>query len=500
MCYYSYKLYRTNRKFISPYYRQRLLNSFDCGRCPECLEKKRREWYVRTVYEVKDTFANNGYVYFDTLTYSEANIPRISHYFNIDPSVDGYCFDYKQVTDFIRLLRTTLNRDGYDVDNNLRYFYATEFGSRCTKRSHIHCMFFIRNNFIDPYEFSRYVSDCWSYGRTDGLPYKSHYYVSQHNVIRGNSSSVVKVSKYVSKYVVKNIEFNNMIDKKVEAVMRSVYSSLFRDIPCDVYFKFGGSKEVDSCSYCVDDSCYFSFCSSVTGTEIRRRIKRRLVMFHNQSLGYGLSAIDKPSEFYLDNPYLLVGDDEKTVLKIALPMYYKRKLFYKLSDYNGYKFWDLTLLGKRYRISSNMRLFDRLRRDFDCYKLRFKHDFDSVALSRYMVYSRGVMNLDFGSDVSVSDILSSPDVMFNYSSSCDYKRFHERLLCPDFVGSCGVYSVNSLDGSVLFDKFVFDNAYINNDYERLIDSLHSRRFTEKKQNTDSFVLKQQLTDLYKSVF
>ena len=63
---------------------QALRLSVPCGHCAQCKQAKRNEWFIRTHYEIKRTHASGGYVYFDTLTYDDANLPKLSNFIDIE--------------------------------------------------------------------------------------------------------------------------------------------------------------------------------------------------------------------------------------------------------------------------------------------------------------------------------------------------------------------------------------------------------------------------------
>lgn len=93
-----------------------------CGRCYECLSRKRDSWSVRLEEELK----NSSSAYFVTLTYDDHFLPRNDLGF---PTFDKPGFQR-----FMKRLRK-------ESDNKLRYYAVSEYGSK-TLRPHFHMILF----------------------------------------------------------------------------------------------------------------------------------------------------------------------------------------------------------------------------------------------------------------------------------------------------------------------------------------------------------------------
>lgn len=499
MCYNSYRLYRANTKLISPFYRQKLLTGFRCGHCPECLEQSRKEWYARSIYEFQDTLASNGYMLFDCLTYRDRDIPRLSHYFHLDKSLDGYCFDYSHMKLFLNKLRSRLSRAGYDSKTNLRYFYATEYGDHGTHRSHIHILFFVRNSFIDPIDLSRYISDCWQFGRTDGFPYKSVAYVKNHNVIGNNKGSSARVCSYVSKYVVKSLRFSDKLEKWTNRILFSLFSSRVRDVAFDFVRDFDNDNRIVSCSWIQDYDSFNDFVASPLGQRIKRAIKSRIDMFHRQSLGYGWSAVANRSiDDIIANPRLQVYDSNKIVINLYLPSYYRRKLFQVKFTFNGVQYWSLTDDGKRFRNKQLSDNFDKTIVRLNIDKLNYNLDFDSAELARYLVFNRGVFKGSLSCPVSLSDVVNSSNLIFNYSSIADFEHYKMRFVSSNFLGHKSI-GFKSADDVIPIDVFVCENVYLDVRLEALLAKIDCCKLEFRTKQLQKLRLTERLTDLYKSV-
>lgn len=189
------------------------------------------EWRTRTYFECLETLSNGGYCYFDTLTYRNDCLPRLSDFVDVPKELDFPCFRNYDVQRFMNNLRTFLSRPykdkrlGYPVADNLRYFYAFEYGTSevRTHRPHVHIFLFVRDSSIPPFWLSHAVSHCWPHGRTDGVPYKTSSYVQNHNTIRDLDDCGRRVVGYVSKYVAKDFQYTDMIRNRLYRLMCHEY-------------------------------------------------------------------------------------------------------------------------------------------------------------------------------------------------------------------------------------------------------------------------------------
>lgn len=285
-----------------------------CGKCVECFKQRTNEWQLRIEYEAKETYANNGTILFDTLTYDDDHLPTIKkiarkEHIILPPSddFDISCFYYKDFKKFIDRLRTRLRNTELDLTDKLSYYLCSEYGEddRFTHRPHYHILFFIKKQFDNEQLklFSHLINECWYCGLTDGIDRKTEYKFLKDNVIR-SFSSMVKLGNYLSKYVLKDLNFQEQYAKR-----RSKLKHLLKDKP-----------------------------------HVFSDLNRYIEPFHRQSRYFGLYAIkphkgNKNSLSNIIKNNYIIGDG----ITISLPTYYKRKLFqinYKDVD-NKYK-WRYT--------------------------------------------------------------------------------------------------------------------------------------------------------------
>lgn len=158
-----------------------------CGKCPECLAQRRKDWSHRIMQEASCHDRNS----FITLTYRDSSIPLTD---------DGKPTLRKtDVQLFLKRLRRSLS----DLGILIRFYCVGEYGSRHS-RPHYHLVIFGYDFTNDRYPFRRngkftdylspLLSRLWPHG--------------YHTVNDYNSSS----AKYVSGYVTKKLTDNSTPD------------------------------------------------------------------------------------------------------------------------------------------------------------------------------------------------------------------------------------------------------------------------------------------------
>lgn len=328
MCLFPIKL-RNPVSTISRDGGQKLYIEVPCGHCADCKKQNRLAWRFRTFHHVHETLNNGGFVYFDTLTYAPEHVPMLSHYVDLKsinlertapknryastypPIEDFMCFDNTHWRNFLKNLRRQL--EYYFSGVKFTYFITSEYGldERYTHRPHFHVLFFINNKeLISNADFSRLVSKCWHYGRTDGMPYQDQIYIDDHTYYNKDAVTM-KLCNYVSKYITKDSTFQSVIDERIREISRH-----------------------------LDD-------------DTLKAVKRQINMFHRQSQGFGLSFLKSLNEDdinkLMDDSFVTIEDAEKVTASLPIPQYYKRKLFYNLRrDDEGKYFWQPNEKGVEY--------------------------------------------------------------------------------------------------------------------------------------------------------
>lgn len=462
-------------KFITPKYRHKYLIQVPCGHCVECSQSKSLEYSFRAYHEFKDTIvSHNGYVLFDTLTYSNHSLPHVSDHFpDIIPRGSSYdfpCFNTSHYRYFMVNLRERLSSEGYDVADKLRVFITSEYGTDITKshRPHYHVLFFVTCD-IPPLHLSKTISDCWSYGRTDGVVYRGSSYVLNHNVFRHfDTESSIRVCRYVAKYVVKSSEFEKEVEKRISKILTYLTS--------------------DKLSSYVYTSDYLN---------MKNGIRRQLCQFHRQSRGFGLSAItDININELVERGYFIMPDKDKVTVKVPISNYFKRKLFQCQVKIDGNRYWQLTDVGLHYRDLLNTSVLQSLTSDFQSVVDTFNLPYNAPLLADYVVNKRGYVN--------VCDSLPPPlslyvdDVsLFSYSTRCDYDHFHGmKFVSTSYLGVCNRYNSDHVPLDAMpVKKFIADYVYMDELAEKQLKDLYSYKYKLNHGKQELFDTKQRLASL-----
>lgn len=157
------------------------INTFPCGRCLTCLQKKRADWSFRLLQEL--SVAQSAY--FITLTYSDENVPR-----------NQYGIPQLNKRD-LQLFKKRLRKFNKKYsEHSIRYYSVGEYGTR-THRPHYHSIMFN----LHP-KAMVHTLDIWELG----------------NVQIGtvNASSI----HYTTKYVINRIQFNDTLTKPFATMSR----------------------------------------------------------------------------------------------------------------------------------------------------------------------------------------------------------------------------------------------------------------------------------------
>lgn len=132
-----------NRKYRSLYVKiPTSYISVPCGQCDECLRKRAKDLFVRAKYESEACFLNGGCGFMCTLTYDDMHLPYIMHL-----GKKYLVFNKKHVQDFIKRLRTNLDRyflKSYEtIAPDFKYLVTSEYGTNpfCSHRPHYHLIF-----------------------------------------------------------------------------------------------------------------------------------------------------------------------------------------------------------------------------------------------------------------------------------------------------------------------------------------------------------------------
>lgn len=124
MCMFQYRNKVSNKALVKG------VEYFECGACPECLQKKSRKWALRCGMQAK---VSPGVMV--TLTYDSYKLGSTTEENPTDPTIP---LSKKHCQDFIKRLRKWLSKRS---DKKLYYLLTAERGKR-TNRAHYHALLF----------------------------------------------------------------------------------------------------------------------------------------------------------------------------------------------------------------------------------------------------------------------------------------------------------------------------------------------------------------------
>lgn len=449
-------------KYVDINRQDRFLLQVPCGKCAECQKRKSSEWQFRTYYEFLNTFEKGGYCYFDTLTYDDDHLPNMSQVIHELPPIP--CFRSSDIVKFLKRLRQRLKRK-YDIDKDaFSYFICSEYGSK-RMRPHYHILIFMRQS-IDAIQLSGLISRCWNLGRTDGIPYKSAYYVNTHNCVKGQRlGDTLACVQYVTKYVEKDCKLQEIIDnriKKAEIILAK---------------RFDGMKS-----------------QSVEFKKLLTKIAGEVNQFHLQSLHYGELALRDIDLLELIKDGCLTMPSLNVKTRVLLPDYYARKIFYDRYKLHGNYGWQLNDDGKRYKEGRKPYLIKQIQSRLECLAELRKLHYDCRKLANYIINERG----RFCGHLPESVIEDRLDTITHYVYSTQSDKANIGCgISFDFLGNSQIgYSPMSSD-IIKFDDFIDKYVYLNPQYEAQLKNLYSlvEKVNDDAQNYYSRL--QELKSLFK---
>lgn len=271
----------TNSKSIYLDNNPKLINYVPCGKCYECRKEKTEQLMVRAFYQDSD------YVIFDTLTYSDENLKKY-HDINV-----LYYPDYQK---FMKRFRIKLKRLNVDVEDNIKYIVAGEYGTRFTQRPHLHLILFVKNCKLDPEDISNIIFDSWQNGITDGVKCKGIDYFRTKRLFT-NYESKKNVVGYICKYMTKTGNYQCDVERKL------FYDLWLRLEDCNLHMSnYELSKHIN-------------------------KVIKPYCQFVRWSKGFGKKFLvnDNNISKVIENGFLQISTDLK-YKKYKVPLYYQRKI------------------------------------------------------------------------------------------------------------------------------------------------------------------------------
>lgn len=384
MCYKKIKIY-TNSRVIGKHNFVRLFNFVNCGKCCECQRQKSSEWIVRSYYHSLETL-RNGYILFDTLTYDDNNIPRVSselRQFGLEltSAEDFTCFSRRDIQLFFKRLRKKLA--SHYPNYKFSYFLSSEYGvdNRFSHRPHYHLMLFSPSFQVPPVELSAYIYQCWQKGRTDGIFQNDYKTFTEKKLLVGYSSRVIRASQYISKYVEKNSSFQSVIDLRLKSLYRKLHDLevVTSDVCKNPYSSLYKKPRLVSRLKEIEIRPVENYAIKLKFNRIRHYIEQ----FHLQSHGYGISGLEVNRDELLNHDRVRIPDlmsGERFVP--AFPYYLNKLIRYKRVTSDGRIDFPLNDLGKQYILNRQQRIYDSMLTKYTDLTKNVSFDVDSLLAGR----------------------------------------------------------------------------------------------------------------------
>lgn len=441
---------KNNAKYIANNVGHQFYIWVNCGKCDECIKAKQTEWNLRCYYQCMEVLKQGGYIYFDTLTYRNEDLPRLGKY--IETNKNYPCFDYRHIREFYEKLRQQLK---LKKDKEIKYFITTEYGD-IRKRPHAHIMLFVYNKEIQPLTLSEYVSKAWKKGRTDGRPYKSKRYVLEHNIIKEMNLNAIR---YIAKYVNKSQTFMQIVNKRWQNLEQ----------------------------YYNNHTKY----NKLQIKRIKRQYYRLTTPFHRQSQNFGIEALNYfTKEMITDNPIIWYKNDTiQRSKKCRLPMYYYRKLFTKQIKYNGKRIWINNEDGIKYKQTQEENIIettkDKLTAKAIMANIKLTEE-EITKIAIYILFERGRLKgkPDYKAHHKEAEL-------YNYNTDKDLLYLGKKGISKKFAG-------NDKEGYCTTEfeiTDIEDEIYINNELEAIIEKININ-----KDTTQLNLIKEHMAEIKKIFF
>lgn len=141
-----------------------------CGKCYECVMKKRFQWCFRLSQEL---IKSKKHCFFVTLTYDNDHLPHKQVLEYVDKQNHCHfvripCFDRVHIRNFVRAMRDKFRyeckKKGLNSSDftSFKYFATSEYGYK-SLRPHYHVLFFDMPFDLD--EFRQILSNFWNFGK-----------------------------------------------------------------------------------------------------------------------------------------------------------------------------------------------------------------------------------------------------------------------------------------------------------------------------------------------
>ena len=460
---------------------------------------------TRLYYEFKYCQEHNGQVFFYTLTYNDANVPKYL----------GFNTFYYH--DLVFLLNGGFKKQLLrKYGTNIKYFVGAELGEGKGSRGlgnnpHYHIIFFLcpgtderyKNKYcadfyekISPIAFRSLVRHYWQ-GFDESVEGYHSYQNARYGIAKeGQNLGLVsdfRAIQYVSKYVTKDLKLTNY-EKKIKVYLREVYKRVFNSDNDSLLCSFFDGCVVPHFLHLVKNPFDKDYGKGYNNAEkrlfisrfdledkfqkyidlyIEHRLNEQIKQYRNWycnkcriSHGVGETALEYINK---DSNTLPMPDKNRGIVPRPIGQYYYRKLYYSvIKDDNGNNMYVLNDAGINYKVSQMQHRLDALQNKITSYVQSLdKSLYDKIlasSLNKSVVQSYEEFRL-FLESCGEQDIFSKYSIykliyetkFFNYQSDIasyisfpsisplsDYKQF----LCPSFW--LGRYNPNAVTDFISF--------------------------------------------------
>lgn len=462
-------------------------------------------------HEMKETKLNGGFTFFDTLTYSEKNVPEF---------LGIKIFKREDITKFFKRLRQNLLNAGYYVKIPykdtykkvvpFKYVVTSEYGGR-THRPHYHIIIYNSVPHVTPEILNQFIVQSWKLGlnqthRVVKFKNGDHKVVlckPQDKVVQGNEAI-----GYVTKYLCKDDDFVKEFNKHLD-VLRDYYFNVLEK-----------RNRLFEANYTIKDvDSWIDYCM------------KQFQPFSRQSNFIGSNLVTPDTDNFkrvFEKGLLTIPDTNKGHRDILLPEYFKRKLFFKLHKIDGSYCWRPNKLGiqwiennlqkrieeteKRFLgIIKNLPLytFNNLDETRDCeYRINDlldKHTFNELAIYKVCYKDRCLdSNYDYvDSFMSNYCYDGSINIQSRYKSmsKLDFKNWFYHMIQPTIMYDKRL-DLENFDALItLFDKLQEQhNKYINHELRRKKQLKERQRYTNPTYRQYKAISKYYSTKIFDKLY
>jgi hypothetical protein len=287
-------------------------------------------------------------------------------------------------------------------------------------------MLFVKNN-VPKLLLSKLISDCWQYGRTDGVKYRGAKYVLNHCIFDNTNSMehVYNTTEYVTKYILKDLELSTKYHKTTMQLLYPIYKKeAYKDL-------------------------------TIEERKTYRYIKNLKANQHRHSKGFGKYLLNIIPEDYIRKNCEVYFMHKYNETKMSVPAYYIRKLYQLRIKTKHYESWIWTDAGLQFKTNLIKKNIKNTYNNYKSLKAINIIKNDPKTLTYYKIYEYGrihqnkVSNLKDLIPTSLIHNELTENKVYNYTIRKDYEnyghRFVSNILIDDNIENLETTTINQKD-------------------------------------------------------